>query len=145
DRTIRIWDILDGRHLRTIEGHQAAVTSVVFSPDGDTLFSGSIDGWIGIWNARTGAKIGSLGEASGRTEPETFYRGTGSRVVYWSGLAVSPDGQCLVRAITQHAESSVEVWDVASKVSRWRTTDIRRSEERRVGKECSARACTGLG
>jgi len=35
--------------IRTLSGHSGAVTSVVFSPDGRTLISGSKDKTIKVW------------------------------------------------------------------------------------------------
>ena len=38
-----MWDLATGAQLQTLEGHSGAVTSVVFSPDGARLASGSHD------------------------------------------------------------------------------------------------------
>lgn len=50
DRTVRLWDPHDGRHLRTLEGHIGSVTSIAIRPDEHTLASGSEDGTILLWN-----------------------------------------------------------------------------------------------
>jgi WD40 repeat protein len=51
------WEIYvmnaDGSLLRTLEGHTDGVTSVVFSPDGVTLSSGSEDGTVRLWGVAT--------------------------------------------------------------------------------------------
>ena len=44
DRTVVLWDTADGRPVRTLAGHQKAVLSVAFIPDGKRLVSGSADG-----------------------------------------------------------------------------------------------------
>ncbi len=41
----------------TLVGHTDNVSSVVFSPDGQTLVSGSWDGTIKLWDAATGAEL----------------------------------------------------------------------------------------
>ncbi|XP_061429011.1 sperm-associated antigen 16 protein [Lethenteron reissneri] len=48
DGCVRIVDLLTG-HVETLSGHEDAVQTVVFSPDGDTLFSGGSDGTIRMW------------------------------------------------------------------------------------------------
>ena len=42
-RSIRVWDASTGEVLQTLEGHSGEVRSVVFSPDGAWLASGSED------------------------------------------------------------------------------------------------------
>jgi WD40 repeat protein len=48
DSKIRLWDP-SGKLLKTLEGHDAAVRSVTFSPDGQLLASGSDDHTIRLW------------------------------------------------------------------------------------------------
>jgi WD40 repeat protein len=50
DRTVRLWDALSGKALKTFQGHRATVTAVKFSPDGTDLASASLDRTIRIWN-----------------------------------------------------------------------------------------------
>ena len=49
DPTIKLWDVATGSLKTTLEGHISAVMSVVFSPDGNTLASGSADNTIKLW------------------------------------------------------------------------------------------------
>ncbi|MBD2125718.1 serine/threonine protein kinase [Microcoleus sp. ZQ-A2] len=58
DRTIKLWDTSTGQELCTLTGHTRWVHRVVFSPSGQTLFSGGGDPMIYIWqcvslNSRT--------------------------------------------------------------------------------------------
>ena len=46
---IHLWDVVTGVHIRTLTGHTGGVNSVVFSPDGSTLASGSSDGTVLLW------------------------------------------------------------------------------------------------
>ncbi len=51
---IEIWDTQDLKHIRTLNKHDAAVTSVRFSANGQQLVSGSMDGTIKVWDVATG-------------------------------------------------------------------------------------------
>lgn len=46
--------------LATLRGHQTSVTSVVFSPDGERLATGSDDHSIRLWDSNTGSLISIL-------------------------------------------------------------------------------------
>lgn len=50
DNTIKVWQIATGQLLQTNIGHRGLVISLVFSPDGKTLASSSIDGTIKLWH-----------------------------------------------------------------------------------------------
>lgn len=85
----------NGRPLgEPLQGHDDAVFSLAFSPDGATLASGGRDGTTILWNVRDRAQIETL---------------NGGAV--W-GLAFSNDGKQL--AISS-PETGLEVYDLASK------------------------------
>ena len=50
---IRVWDAHTGEHLKTLTGHTGGVSSVAFSPDGNTLATGRTDGTILLWDFST--------------------------------------------------------------------------------------------
>src|SRR4029079_10177412 len=54
DKTIRVWEAVTGKEVRTLMGHTAAVRSVAFSPDGKQLASGSLDETLKLWVVATG-------------------------------------------------------------------------------------------
>ncbi|CAI9111350.1 OLC1v1011559C2 [Oldenlandia corymbosa var. corymbosa] len=57
DSTVKLWDIEQGRLLRSLTGHSEAVYSVAFSPNGEYLASGSLDKSVHIWSVKEGKVI----------------------------------------------------------------------------------------
>ncbi len=49
DVTVRLWDVYGKEEMAVLEGHNAPVTSIAFSPDGQMLASGSWDCTICLW------------------------------------------------------------------------------------------------
>ncbi len=60
---IHLWDILDGRELGQLEGHEGGVVSLLFSPDGKRLFSGGRDTTALTWDLTRLTRPGPLGES----------------------------------------------------------------------------------
>ena len=65
DRTIKLWDIYEGKEVRTLEGHHGEVRAVTFSPDGQWLASASHDRTLKLWRVITGPR----GRAAHRPHP----------------------------------------------------------------------------
>src|SRR5262249_26371562 len=78
--------------LRTLEGHQGAVQSVAFDPQGETLASGSSDRTVKLWEVRSGKLLRTL-------------KGQMSRGV-WS-IAFGSEGRTLASASSQ---PEVSLW-----------------------------------
>ncbi|TVP63958.1 MAG: hypothetical protein EA342_17360 [Leptolyngbya sp. LCM1.Bin17] len=73
---------LANRHARlnwVMTGHKYGVSSVVFSPDGEILASGGLDGVVRLWN-RQGQPLGKISHGQGEV---------------WS-MAFSPDGETII-------------------------------------------------
>jgi len=63
DRTVKLWNIRDRKNImltNTLEGHTDWVTSVAYSPRGDTLATGSEDYTVKIWDMTTRGCIATL-------------------------------------------------------------------------------------
>ena len=52
-----LWDTASARSLKEFSGHQDAVWSVAFSPDGKRTVSGSYDGTAHVWNLGKGREV----------------------------------------------------------------------------------------
>lgn len=48
DKTLRVWDIIEGECLNTLVGHNAAVRCVQY--DGKLVVSGAYDNTVRVWN-----------------------------------------------------------------------------------------------
>jgi WD40 repeat protein len=95
DRTIKLWDVVTGREIRTFSGHTNSVVSVAFSPDGRQIVSGSFDRTIKLWDVVTGREISTF---SGH-----------SHLVY--SVAFSPDGRQIVSG---SFDRTIKLWDLAT-------------------------------
>src|SRR5262249_1021472 len=84
DRTLKIWDLMNGRPVRTLAGHRGRVSAMVVTPDGRYALSGSLDGTLKLWDLATG--VAGLG------------RDEHSRGV--SALTLTPDGRCALSGST---------------------------------------------
>ncbi|BDI14532.1 hypothetical protein ANSO36C_03340 [Nostoc cf. commune SO-36] len=79
----------------TLEGHSSVVSSVVFSPDGKTLASGSDDNTIKLWDVSTGKAMKAL---------------TGHSSWVFS-VVFSPDGKTLASG---SEDKTIKLWDVST-------------------------------
>lgn len=94
NRSIRIWDAKSGRFLNFLqlfEGHRSNIEVLMWSPDGVRIASCSIESTAKVWNAETGALIGTYPGHSGG--------------VY--GLAWSPDG---TRIASGDGHGAIHIW-----------------------------------
>ncbi|MBC5797544.1 trypsin-like peptidase domain-containing protein [Sphaerospermopsis sp. LEGE 00249] len=81
--------------VNTLTGHSSLVRSVAFSPDGQTLASGSYDNTIKLWDVATGKSIATL---------------TGHSYLV-NSVAFSPDGKTLASG---SGDDTIKLWDVAT-------------------------------
>lgn len=97
DRRVRLWRVSDGSLVRTLEGgHNSAVWSVAFSPDGTLLATTAAaeDGTINLWQVNGGTLLRQITGHASRVRDVVF----------------SPDGQKLASA---SIDWTVRLWNVA--------------------------------
>ena len=86
-----------------LNGHNSAVTSVAFSPEGNMLASAGDDGdnTIRLWNTETGATLKVL-----------RYERSQGWVYHIHSIAFSPDGSILASAHGRGVSGIIRLWDV---------------------------------
>ena len=133
DATVKLWDIATGTLKATLEGHAAPVNSVAFSPDGNTIASGSTGrfyytptahgdfftitrGTIKLWDVATRILKNTLGTTLGRIqkEKESFPWGAGQDYGSIYDVTFSPDGNTIASthrdySIVSHGDPQIVV------------------------------------
>ncbi|MFJ3217439.1 caspase family protein [Kitasatospora sp. NPDC086801] len=103
DATLRVWDLVANRELRTLLGHRGVVDAVACAVvDGRPLaVSGARDGTARVWDLRTGEQLAVL---------RGHEVGAGSRDALVMAVAfASVDGETVV--ITGGTDGTVRLWD----------------------------------
>ena len=102
DRTIRLWNVATGAHLRTLEHPYYSVNKVMFSPDGNTIASvENVDFDIHLWDTNTGEHLQTLTAQASRS----------------SSVAFSPDGNTLAignASVENISRLGIIMWDIAT-------------------------------
>ncbi|MCI0542096.1 MAG: serine/threonine protein kinase [Verrucomicrobiales bacterium] len=135
--TILLWDIASRSVIGRLAGHQSCVTALAFSPDGQTLVSGSQDRTARLWNVTDRQQVFVVTNRSGGFTSLAFSpdggtlamsgEGGAGRVIHLvdvktrkekallrghlgdiNGLAFTPDGLTL---LSGSLEGTVRVWD----------------------------------
>ena len=146
DDALGLWDAKTSRHIKTLTGHTDEVRSVSFSPDGDTIASGSgtSDKTVRLWDTKTGKPLKTL---TGHTDavysvsfsPDGHKIASGSwdkTIRLWTtisgrplktltghtgsvnSVSFSPDGH---KIASGSWDNTVRLWEVSAFVTRRRT------------------------
>ncbi len=109
---IRLWDSASGTLLGTLVGHTSWISKLIFSTDGQRLYSSSADQTIRIWEVKQQRCLATL-------------RGSVDEV---KGLALSPDGATLASA---GKDRVVTLWSAVPQSKAERPTLIETQREGR--------------
>ncbi len=90
---LKIWDVITGKEIRTLDGHSQNVNALAISADGKILASGSDDQTIKIWNLQTNQLIHTLTDHTDAIH----------------SLVITADGKTLVSASD---DQTIKVWDL---------------------------------
>jgi len=110
DHNLRFWDTRNGDNLYHLTGiHTGQVTSVTFSPDGNTLLTNSRDNSLKLVDLRTYKVL------------RTFFHDNFQNSTNWSRACFSSDGNYISAGTNS---GSVYIWNTFSGTRDFRLTDI---------------------
>ena len=72
DKTIKLWDAMDGREIRRFKGHNDGVISAAFSSDGQYIASVSWDNTMKLWDVNEEKEIFTFSEYTGGAHSVMF-------------------------------------------------------------------------
>jgi WD40 repeat protein len=98
DFSVRLWDIFNGKEVKRFEGHTDKVNSVVFSPDGKLILTGSKDKTARLWNLENRKEIQKIGETKTPVYAVSYSR-DGSNILIGTGelnnIGLNPTNECV--------------------------------------------------
>jgi len=96
DNSIQIYAAAEKKLLQTLSGHTNIITELEFSPDGENLYSASLDQWVRVWDA-AGKETGAFQPTGADDLPQDVL-----------GLGISPDGSLLASV---PFDGKTKIWD----------------------------------
>ncbi|KAG9662766.1 putative glycerophosphodiester phosphodiesterase, partial [Aureobasidium melanogenum] len=131
DCQVRVWDILKGHCLQTLEGHSATIHGVVF--DSTRLAAGAADGEVRVWDRVSGTLLASLKNGIGIPAQIRAHNGTlistgkNGALTFWNKSWLGEDHTVLAHdsiivalymtdtdLLTGRVDGVVKKWDLQS-------------------------------
>jgi general transcriptional corepressor TUP1 len=95
DKTVRLWDVLEGKLVYTLS-IEDGVTTVAMSPDGHYVAAGSLDKSVRVWDTTSGYLVERLESPDGHKDS-----------VY--SVAFAPNGRDLVSG---SLDKTIKMWEL---------------------------------
>jgi hypothetical protein len=111
DRVIHLWDIANGKKIRTLQGHNGAIYDVDFDGSGQVLVSASADETVKVWRVDSGERLDTLGQGEAEqvlvrfddAQQRILAAGADRRVRVWKLLSKDkPTVSPMVAAVFAH-------------------------------------------
>ena len=95
DRPAQVWDFVNNRHVRALEGGPTNVSFIKYNPAGTKIAAVGVGnpGHVAVWDTASGELLGRVGEIDGKCD----------------GLSFSPDGDRI--AFSEQGTGSVQLHD----------------------------------
>ena len=93
-----LWRVADGALLKTLRGHSSDVRAIRYSPDGETIITGSMDHTVRLWGVKDGTLLQTFGHEFGVTD-----------------ICLSHDGKLLVSGLAT-AGDNLKIWRMSDGV-----------------------------
>ncbi|MFB2835692.1 protein kinase domain-containing protein [Floridanema evergladense] len=93
DKSVKLWQLNEGKEIPTLNGHSDWIYSVAISPDGESLVSGSKDNTVKVWNLKTGQELLNIA-------------GHKSSI---NSVAISPDNQNIASG---SYDNTIKIWNL---------------------------------
>lgn len=101
DFTIKLWQLPQGKLLRTLKGHTRNILRLQFTPDGEKLVSASADMSVRVWSVKTG----NLERQWDSERTLDWHTG------WIQAISISADGKFLA---TGSRDTTIKIWDLSS-------------------------------
>lgn len=95
DFSIGLWDVINDTQVQTLADRHGGISSVAFSPNGETIVSASLGSQIGLWDPKSEQCLHIL-----EGDSDLIY-----------ATVFSPDGEILA---TAGEDGTIRIWQVTS-------------------------------